>query len=223
MGKRYYLSWFDQVFPERIAQILKEDLRDLKRLVMISGQPSADQSEQAQLIVEQWFGSANISFENNHLIDERISKEKAKQLIEEASVILLCGGYPIEQNKFLVEYELEQVIKKSQKPIIGVSAGAINLSSQWLYFSETGNQTGEPELVQGLGMDEWFFFSMANCDIENDLLMSQLRPISDQLPIYIAVNECMLRIDEEHLTVVGDVYRLDKQQRTKLKVSEVDR
>lgn len=66
-------------------------------------------------------------------------------------------------------------------------------------------------------------FSMANCDIENDLLMSQLRPISDQLPIYIAVNECMLRVDEGHVTVVGEVYRLDKQQQTKLKVSEVDR
>lgn len=190
---------------------------------MISGQPDGDQSEQVKWIVDQWFGSAGIYFDDTYLIDYRTSKTKAKRLIEEASVVLLCGGYPMKQHKFLVEYELEQVIRNSQKPIIGVSAGAINLSSQWLYFNETGNQTTDSRVVKGLGMDELFFFSMANCEIENHSLMNQLRPVSELLPVYIAVNECMLRVDQEGLTVVGEIYRLDQQQRTKLKVSDEER
>lgn len=209
--KRYYLSWFEQTLPHAIAQILKEGLADTSFLVLISGDPSGDQWEQVELITKRWFQSANIQFKDYQLIDYRTTKEQAQQLLKQATTIFLCGGYPLAQNQFLHDYQLMELIKESPIPVIGASAGAINLSAEWLFCEYTGNESEKPSLIKGIQTDDFFFFSMANCDIHDERLLAILRPLSKRLPIYVAVNECLLAIEDGEEIVVGEIYQMRNQ------------
>lgn len=210
------MSWFEQTLPHDIAQILKAGLADTSFLVLISGDPSGDQSEQVELITENWFQSANIQFKDYRLIDYRTTKEQAQQLLKRASTIFLCGGYPLAQNQFLHDYQLMELIKESPIPVIGASAGAINLSAEWLFFEYTGNNAKSPSLIKGVQTADFFFFSMANCDIHDEKLLAILCPLSKRLPIYIAVNECLLAIEDGEKTVVGEIYQMKNQKLIKL-------
>lgn len=87
---------------------------------MISAQPSGYKDEQVNIddVFERtWFNQANIIFDEYHLIDYRMQKEDAQRLIQNASVIFLCGGNTVLQNDFLVEYELSDVRLRTAMPL----------------------------------------------------------------------------------------------------------
>lgn len=210
MSIRYYFSWFDTTLPEMLVKSLKNDIKAFESLVMISGQPSSFEEEETNLVKDSWLTPARITFKENHLIDYRKSKEEAKKLLEKASVIFLCGGYPIEQNQFLKEYQLMDLIKESPAIVIGASAGSINLSKKWLASKTTGMDTPEPILYDGVGRDDFFFCSKPQLTIHDSEMLRELSPLSETLDIYLAVNECGLRMEGNQRTVFGEVYLLRK-------------
>ena len=53
---------------------------------------------------------------------------------------------------------------------------------------------------------------MANCDIHDERLLAILRPLSKRLPIYVAVNECLLAIEDGEEIVVGEIYQMRNQK-----------
>ena len=130
MKTHYYLGWFNKFFPENLGRVLQEDITDRKSLVMISSTPLVDEADGAA--ERSWLDHAGISFDEYHLINYRVQKEDAQSLLENASVIFLLGGDTMEQNGFLVDYELSEPIKKSKAIVMGASAGAINMSAKWL-------------------------------------------------------------------------------------------
>lgn len=70
---------------------------------MISANPSGYKDEQVNFddVSEwTWLNQANIIFDEYHFIDYRMQKEDAQRFIQNASVIFLCGGYPVLQNDF---------------------------------------------------------------------------------------------------------------------------
>lgn len=208
MQIRYYLSWFDDSLPEQLVFSLKKDIKDFQSLVMISGQPSSFEEKHTNLVKDAWLTPAGLIFEENHLIDYRMSKEEAKILLQEASVIFLCGGYPIEQNQFLKEYQLMDEIKKSPAIVIGASAGSINLSKRWLASNTTGMNTPDPTLYEGIGLDDFFFCSKPQLTIYDSEMLKELSPLSRELDIYLAVNECGIRVEGDQRECFGEVYLL---------------
>lgn len=130
MKTHYYLGWFSNLFPEKLGRVLQEDITDRKSLVMISSNPLSYENNGA--IERSWLDQAGMIFEEYHLINDRIQKEEAQTLIENTSVIFLLGGDTLKQNRFLMEYELADLIKKSKAVVMGASAGAINMSTKWL-------------------------------------------------------------------------------------------
>ncbi|WP_316244900.1 hypothetical protein [Paenibacillus antibioticophila] len=112
---------------------------------MISAQPSGYEGEPINFddISEwTWLTQANHEY---YSIDYPMQKEEARRFNQNASVIFLCGGDPVQQNDFLAEYELLNVIKDSNAVVMGASADALNMSAKWLsldstgYEAETGN------------------------------------------------------------------------------------
>ena len=59
-----------------------------------------------------------LSFDEYYLIDYRVTKERAQELLRNASVIFLHGGNPSSLNAFLAEYELPVAIKESNAEVI---------------------------------------------------------------------------------------------------------
>ncbi len=65
MKSHYYLSWFNDFFPEKLVKLLHEDITDRKSLVMISADPSGYTGEQINFddVSEWiWLNQANIIF-----------------------------------------------------------------------------------------------------------------------------------------------------------------
>ncbi|MET3833184.1 tRNA G37 N-methylase TrmD [Paenibacillus sp. DS2363] len=159
MKTHYYFSWFNHFFPEKLVHYLQEDIQDRKSLVMISANPSGYKDEQVNFddISEwTWLNQANIIFDEYHFIDYRMQKEDAQRFIQNASVIFLCGGYPVLQNKFLAEYELSDIIKNSNAVIMGASAGALNMAAKWLSLNNT-DEVETSTIYDGIGFDHFAY------------------------------------------------------------------
>lgn len=139
MQIRYYLDWFyEKGFTDKLVSALNEDIVERKSLVMIAAESYDDTEEQVSgdnIFEKTWFDQADIFFDEYHLIDSNLQKEAAQRLIQEASVIFLCGGYPQYQMRLLKEYALVDLIEKSKALVMGTSAGGMNMSDEYFDYA----------------------------------------------------------------------------------------
>lgn len=218
MKTHYYLSWFNDFFPEKLVKWLHEDIKDRNSLVMISAQPSGYKGEQVNIddVFERtWFNQANIIFDEYHLIDHRMQKEDAQRLIQNASVIFLCGGNPVLQNDFLAEYELSDAIKNSNAVIMGASAGAINMAAKWLCSKNTGYEVETSTIYDGIGFDHFAYESHSKLDYAA-LVQGNLFPLSEKIDVYAAEQESAMRVKDGKIDIMGNVYLISHSKIQKL-------
>ncbi|MEC0127864.1 Type 1 glutamine amidotransferase-like domain-containing protein [Paenibacillus pabuli] len=218
MKTRYYLSWFNDFFPEKLVKLLHEDITDRKSLVMISAQPSGYKDKQVNMddVFERtWFNQANIIFDEYHFIDYRMQKEDAQRLIRNASVIFLCGGDPVLQNDFLAEYELSDVIKNCNAVIMGASAGALNMAAKWLSSKNAGHKVEKTTIYDGIGFDQFAYESHARLDYDA-LVQGYLFPLSEEIDVYAAEQESAIRVKGGKTEIMGPVYLISHSKIQKL-------
>lgn len=214
MSTHYYLGWFSDFFPENLVRILKGDIAVRKSLVMISSNPSLYELDGTT--ERSWLDQADIKFDEYQLINYRVQKEDAQSLIQNAAVIFLLGGYPIEQNAFLKEYELSDPIKKSSAVVMGASAGAINMSSKWLCSKNLGYNVDKSSVYEGMGIDD--FSVLSHFDLENNfaLVQDELSPLSEEIDIYVSNKDCAVRVKGDKIDVWGNVYLMSRSKIKKL-------
>jgi cyanophycinase-like exopeptidase len=218
LNTHYYLSWFNDFFPEKLVQWLHEDITDRKSLVMISAQPSVYKDEQVNSddVTEwTWLNQANIMFDEYHFIDYRMQKEDAQRFIQNASVVFLCGGYPVLQNDFLAEYELSDAIKKSNSLIMGASAGAINMAEKWLCSKNGGHKVETSTIYDGIGFDRFAYESHSRLDYAA-LVQGYLFPLSEEIDVYAAEQESAIRVKDGKIEIMGPVYLISHSKIQKL-------
>lgn len=68
-----------------------------------------------------------LPFKNYTILDGR-NKSQAKEIIESADFIFLCGGHVPTQNKFFNEIRLREIIHNTKALICGGSAGSMNMA-----------------------------------------------------------------------------------------------
>lgn len=217
MKTHYYFSWFNDFFPEKLVRLLHEDITDRKSLVMISAEPSGYTGEQINFddISEwTWLNQAKIIFEEYHFIDYRMQKADARRIIQDASVIFLCGGDPVLQNDFLAEYELSDVIKNSNAVIMGASAGALNMAAKWLNLNNTDE--GETSTIyDGMGFDHFAYESHSQRDY-NTFVQGYLFPLSAEIDVYAAEQESAIRVKDGKIEIMGPLYLISHSKIQKL-------
>lgn len=210
MKTHYYLDWFDDKgFSEKLANVLHEDITDRKSLVMISAESPDYKDEQVDTdgaFERTWFNQANIFFDEYHLIDHRTQKEDARRLIQNASVIFLCGGYTRHQKHLLTEYELSDLIKKSNAVVMGTSAGGMNMSDEYL---------DECTINEGMALNHFSF--EAHFDHDNTALIEERSPLSEKMDIYVAADkEGAVRTKGSKIDIIGNVYLISRSKIQKL-------
>lgn len=214
----YYLSWFNHFFPEKLVHCLQEDIQDRKSLVMISADPSGYKDEPINMdeITEwTWLNQANIIFDEYHFIDYRMQKEDAQRFIQNASVIFLCGGDPVLQNDFLLDYELSNAIKNSHAVIIGASAGALNMAAKWLSSKNAGHKVETNTIYDGIGFGHFAYESHARLDYDA-LVQGYLLPLSEDIDVYAGLQESAIRVKDGKIEIIGPVYLISHSKIQKL-------
>ncbi|WP_409299379.1 Type 1 glutamine amidotransferase-like domain-containing protein [Peribacillus sp. SCS-26] len=214
MKAHYYLGWYNNFFPEKLASLLQKDITDRKSLVMISSNPSIYEEDGAA--ERSWLDQAGIMFDECHLINYRVQKEDAQTKIQNASVIFLLGGNTIKQNAFLMEYDLPDSVKKSSAVVMGASAGAINLSAKWLCSKNFGYEVEMNSVYNGIGLDN--FSVLSHFDLENNMAMVQkeLSPLSEEIDIYASNKDCAVRVKGGKIDVLGNVFLISRSSIRKL-------
>ncbi|WP_405153580.1 Type 1 glutamine amidotransferase-like domain-containing protein [Paenibacillus sp. FSL K6-0108] len=217
MKTHYYFSWFNDFFPEKLVKLLHKDITDRKSLVMISADPSGYTGEQINFddIAEwTWLNQANIIFEEYHFIDYRMQKADAQRIIQNASVIFLCGGYPVLQSDFLAEYELLDVIKNSKAVIMGASAGSLNMAAKWLSLNNT-DEVETSTIYEGIGFDPFAYESHSQRDYAT-FVQGYLFPLSEEIDVYAAEQESAIRVKDGKIETMGPVYLISHSKIQKL-------
>ncbi|ODV56444.1 Type 1 glutamine amidotransferase-like domain-containing protein [Lysinibacillus fusiformis] len=214
MKTHYYLGWFNDFFPENLGRVLEEDIADRKSLAMISSNPLLN--EDIGAAERSWLDQAGIMFEDYHLINYHVQKEDAQAFIQNASAIFLLGGNTLKQNRFLIDYELADIIKKSTAVVLGASAGAINMSAKWLCSKNFGYPVEKSSLYDGIGLDN--FSVLSHFDLENniELVQDELSSLSEELNIYASNKDCAIRVKGDNIDILGNVYLISQSKIQKL-------
>ncbi|WEA37338.1 Type 1 glutamine amidotransferase-like domain-containing protein [Lysinibacillus fusiformis] len=214
MKTHYYLGWFNDFFPENLGKALQEDITDRKSLAMISSNPLL--YEDNGTTERSWLDQAGIIFEDYHLINDHVQKEDAQTIIHNASAIFLLGGDTLKQNRFLIDYELSDLIKKSRAVVMGASAGAINMSTKWLCSKNFGYPVEKSTLYDGIGLDN--FSVLSHFDLENnmELVQDELSALSEEINIYASNKDCAVRVKGGNIDILGNVYLMSHSKIQKL-------
>lgn len=224
MRVHYYFGWFNDTIPTQLAKVLQDDLVSRKSLVMIGTHPSnyEDSTEMSDMVKDLWFGPLGLIFDEYHSIDYRTTKERAQELLRDASAIFLHGGNPGSQKAFLAEYELSAAIEASHATaILGASAGAMNMCAKFLSGEVDAQGKEIWEVLGGLDLDHFVIETHSTIhDIEalqkSNLVQNGLMSLSKDFDVYIACEESTIRIKDGKMDIMGDVYLISDMQIRKM-------
>jgi len=227
MKVHYYFDWFNESMPKQVAGALLHDLPERKSLVFIGSNPAdyAFNIEQCSIARDPWLEPAGVGFDAYSLIDYRTTKEDTHVVVKNASAIFFLGGQAAAQRAFLDEYDLLAAIRKSKATVImGVSAGAMNMSAKWIaskYISigSARYTAGKSKGTDGLGFD--YFAFEAHIDMNNSKLFeNDLFPLSQTIDVYVACYESVIRVKNGEMEFYGDVYLVSDSNIQKMKESD---
>lgn len=93
----------------------------------------------------------------------------------------------------MADYELSGVIKNSNAVILGASAGALNMSAQWLSLNDTGHEVETSTIYEGIGFDHFAYESHSKRGYAT-FVQGYLFPLSEEIDVYAAEQESAIRV-----------------------------
>lgn len=184
------------------AKHLKSDIKDNSRIVYISSIFNNYKRNDKQL--EEYnnnFKDIGINFKKSRVLDERVSKQEAKEIIIKSNVVFLLGGSPKMQIDFINSYELVDAVKQA-KLIIGVSAGSMNLSKRVIYKDDFDNYTLQD--YKGIGITDINIFP--HFDMINETCKEEIEEIKKIMPLILLPNNSFIIIKNGKTNIIGKHY-----------------
>lgn len=153
MSINYFCSGFDieNAFGRGLGERFKSELKDAKSIVFIPG--GINKIEKARdkyipLFLEH-FRKVGINFENSYLIDS--STKNAKELVDNASFIMLMGGDPFAQKELCESLDIIDNLKNYNGVLLGMSAGAM-LMSKYIIITPCSEEYPDFHIEEGINL-----------------------------------------------------------------------
>lgn len=155
-----------------------------------------------------WFKEIGINLNGITVLNDTMTKEEMFSSIENADIIFLMGGDILKQNNFLMKNDLKPIIKTFKKVVIGISAGAINLSNISLCSKDEEDGVEKTITYEGIGRINYTI--EPHFDIDNKIfLQNELYPLSEKMTIYGLPNNTGVRIINKNFEILyGDFYKI---------------
>lgn len=194
---KYLFSNIDKVngFSELQSKYLSKDLRNCNNILFV---PSDYDNEKYTIYKDKiisWFDNIGISFKENHLVS--LDDE-----LNDYDVIFLMGGNPIKQIEIINKINLRNIINKA-KVVIGVSAGAINLSNKAIYYNDYSEKI---EIYNGISLTDINVYP--HFDINNKEFLEEVKMVSKIKSLIALPNESFIKLDDEQIEFCGDCYKV---------------
>ena len=163
-----------------------------------------------------WFKEIGINLNGITVLNDTMTKEEMFRSIENADIIFLMGGDTLKQNDFLMKNDLKPIIKTFKKVVIGISAGAINLSNISLCSKDEEDGVEKTITYEGIGRINYTI--EPHFDIDNKILLqNELYPLSEKMTIYGLPNNTGVRIIDSNFEILyGDFYKISNNEVEKI-------
>ena len=198
-----FFSGFPEGFPWDVANRLREELTELDSLVLIASETALHAKvDRYAAQWRGWFEEIELPFGAYHTIDDRIKPAHAVQLVQEASCVILMGGDPEQQMRFLRETGLDEAIRQTRAAILGLSAGAVNMAVRSLRIWDSQAPRA------GLGLvDITVYPHFAPDDKET---LATLLSTSGQLPICAMEDDSAIFVSGDRVSSMGDIHWIQR-------------
>jgi len=152
------------------------------------------------------FSDCGITFSSVKVIDGRMSKETAQDIVRNADVLWLAGGDTPTQFAYLESYGLIQCIREQKGVIIGMSAGSINMTKTAVCTLTCEHD--ELKIYEALGLVE---FSVEP-HLDKNNITEELLLLSEKYPLYGICDDGAIICAEDNTLYIGEVFLIDKGQ-----------
>ena len=153
MSINYFCSGFDidNAFGRGLGERFRNELKDTKSIVFIPG--GLNKIEKARdkyvPIFLEHFRKEGIVFKNSYLLT--LETENAKELVDNASFIMLMGGDPFEQKLLCEKLGIIDNLKNYNGILLGMSAGAMFMS-KYIIITPCSEEYPDFHIEEGLNL-----------------------------------------------------------------------
>lgn len=207
MKINYLFSGIDKEkgFYDVQSKYLKQDIKENQIITFIASTfNNHEQNIMYKNKTLEFFSKINITFTENYLIDNNVTKEESKDFIKKANIIYLMGGDTYLQNNSLDEYELKPLIKEKSF-IIGVSAGSLNQTKRVIY-----QDYNDIKDYEGLGFTNISIYP--HLDFLNIDYLKEIFKISKITKLVALPNSSFIRIENNKEMFIGDYYEIENEK-----------
>lgn len=206
----YIFSSFDKdIRFNEVANYFKNDMVLYKNIVFIPANFENMEKVNGYANIDvSWFKEIGINLNGITVLNDTMTKEEMFRSIENADIIFLMGGDTLKQNDFLMKNDLKPIIKTFKKVVIGIIAGAINLSNISLCSKDEEDGVEKTITYEGIGRINYTI--EPHFDIDNKILLqNELYPLSEKMTIYGLPNNTGVRIIDSNFEILyGDFYKI---------------
>ncbi len=211
-GKRIPKKILDE---NSILTNLKKYLKKRDNCLIIANNPNNYLKTDSFLnIFKKSFKMSGIQFKNYQTLDSR-NDEEAKELIEKADFIFLCGGAILFAKHFYHYIKLAELLKNYKGLIMGISAGAMYLTKKIFNFPESKIELENPKWSGGMGFVDIIFIphfdgkkvEMQN-ELEVDAINKYILPQSYKSKMLGFPNGSYIVLKDGKMEYFGDVYEI---------------
>lgn len=214
----YIFSSFDKdIRFNEAANYFKNDMVLYKNIVFIPANFENMEKVNGYANIDvSWFKEIGINLNGITVLNDTMTKEEMFRSIENADIIFLMGGDTLKQNDFLMKNDLKPIIKTFKKVVIGISAGAINLSNISLCTKDEEDGVEKTITYEGIGRINYTI--EPHFDIDNKILLqNELYPLSEKMTIYGLPNNTGVRIINKKFEILyGDFYKISNNEVEKI-------
>lgn len=202
----YLMSGIDKEngFTKEQIESLKKDIKDNSVITFIASDfDNTEKTDKHKNLLVDAFNKAGINFKCEYLIDKRVSKKEAKELLNKSNIVFLMGGDTYKEMQSINEYKIKDNII-SRDLIIGVSAGSLNQSKNVIYLDEY--QDYKLVKYEGLGLVDFNIYP--HLDFKNEEFLKEIFTVSNDRPLIALPNESFIRCENDKIEYHGNYYKV---------------
>lgn len=203
----YLFSGIDKVngFTKEQATSLKKDIKDNSIITFIASDfDNTEKTDTNKKLLIDTFNNIGINFKCEYLVDKRVSKDEAKELLNKSDIVFLMGGDTYKEMKSINEYDIKEDIT-NRKLILGVSAGSLNQSKNVVYLDEY--QDYKLVKYEGLGLVDFNIYP--HLDFKNIDFLKEVFTVSNDTPLIALPNESFIRCENGNIEYFGKHYNVE--------------
>ena len=199
---------------------LKQDLKNMNSIVYVASAKNYKETDDHAQYLFEAFKLSGLTFHNYFILDDR-NKKQAKELIENASLVFLCGGDTYTQNLLFNELHLKKLLKDYDGIVLGQSAGALNMAEK-VFSSPEEIIWNKPIKFKGLGLTDINIephFILDEKQIQDVNILNGRKYVIEESysrDIYALEDKSHIRIENEDIALHGNIYLIKKGEIIKL-------